>query len=383
MSLFQSPQHKVESILKNLDKSKTRENDLSSLIQILNNEPSMMPGVLKSLATTMAKDDLRSFISASHVLNRLADEYPDDVSGSLEMIMEHLRTRKKVLNEYEWMPVLEFFTKIHNEHPENMGFTLPALFSALGNSNPAIRATAYSLLQAVAVLNPEFFKDYSKEIIKVLNGLNLDERLYACKIIGIIAEKNPEIVLMTYDLVEDLFLNHPDTNLRSEAGLAADKLRPKTKVARQTENHIPLIKQEVIKPKLSNVTDNISMKNPDNVIKDKGQIATALQTMIPERGIISATLVSTDGRMISHSGPQIDMTLLIKLSSIMPLDVDDNFHNRISIEQSDKKIVAVRVGKKAILVVVTGAETSIGMLHLMLNKSVEKLHGMLMDSGLS
>ncbi len=62
---------------------------------------------------------------------------------------------------------------------------------------------------------------------------------------------------------------------------------------------------------------------------------------------------------------------------MIALDNDNKFKNRISIEQADKKIVAVRVGNKAILVVVTSADASIGMLLLMLNKSVEKINELL------
>ncbi len=39
---------------------------------------------------------------------------------------------------------------------------------------------------------PGSFKDRSKELIRVLSGINLDERINGCKIIGKIAEKNPE-----------------------------------------------------------------------------------------------------------------------------------------------------------------------------------------------
>ncbi|MBU4453634.1 MAG: hypothetical protein KJ929_00905, partial [Euryarchaeota archaeon] len=60
---------------------------------------------------------------------------------------------------------------------------------------------------------------------------------------------------------------------------------------------------------------------------------------------------------------------------------DDEFKNRISIEQADKKIVAVRVGNEAMLVVVTSADTAIGMLLVILNKSVEKIKEILMDAG--
>ncbi len=355
--LLQNPQKKVESIIGEIEKGRSRESDSSLLIRILNKQPSMIHEVVRSLASIMAKGDSKPYISACLILNKMADKYPDKVSHSLEMIIEFLRYRKKELNEYEWIPTLELFTKMNQGHPENMRTAVPIIFSALGSSNATIRETAYFLLVLIAANNPDFFKDRSKELIKVLNGLNVDERRYACNIIRIIAEKNPEIVEKTFDIVEELYLNHPDNNLRREAGFVVDRHGSKTDTIKQPDINMAVAKQE-----------------------DNSMIETALQKMIPSNAIESSILVDTDGREIAHSGAQIDKSLVSKLTSMIALDNDNKFKSRISIEQADKKIVAVRVGDKAILVVVTHADASIGMLLMMLNKSVEKINVLLQDA---
>ncbi|MDP3104458.1 MAG: hypothetical protein Q8M95_07610 [Candidatus Methanoperedens sp.] len=382
MILLQSPQKKVESILKEVEKGKTHGSDTSSLMQILNKQPSMIPEVIRSLASIMAKGDSKPGISACLVMNRIADERLDEVSDSLEIIMDFLKDRKKELNEYEWIPALELLTKINQQHPEKMGSAVPALLAALGNTNATVKETAYYLLSLIAADNPDFFKDRSIELIKVLNGLNVDERIHACNIIGIIAEKKPEIVDKTFDLVNDFFLNHPDNNLRSAAGLAADKMRPKKAVPKQPESKVPLVKQEEKRPEINITPGVIPLKNNEEIgTKDKSQIENALQLMIPKSVIESAILIDTNGGVIAQSGPQIDNSLLKKLASMISSEGDDEFKNRISIEQADKKIVAVRVGNEAMLVVVTSADTAIGMLLVMLNKSVEKIKEILMDAG--
>ncbi|MBU4076113.1 MAG: hypothetical protein KKI06_05330 [Euryarchaeota archaeon] len=382
MILLQSPQKKVESILKEVEKGKTHGSDTSSLMQILNKQPSMIPEVIRSLASIMAKGDSKPGISACLVMNRIADERLDEVSDSLEIIMDFLKDRKKELNEYEWIPALELLTKINQQHPEKMGSAVPALLAALGNTNATVKETAYYLLSLIAADNPDFFKDRSIELIKVLNGLNVDERIHACNIIGIIAEKKPEIVDKTFDLVNDFFLNHPDNNLRSAAGLAADKMRPKKAVPKQPESKVPLVKQEEKRPEINITPGVIPLKNNKEIgSKDKSQIENALQLMIPKSVIESAILIDTNGGVIAQSGPQMDNSLLKKLASMISSEGDDEFKNRISIEQADKKIVAVRVGNEAMLVVVTSADTAIGMLLVILNKSVEKIKEILMDAG--
>jgi len=407
MTLLQNRQKQFEILIKEIERGNTSVSNASSLMQILNDQPSMIPEVIRSLSYIMAKVDQRPYISACLVLNLIVDEYPDIVSDSLEMIIELLKYREKELNEHEWVPTLELLTKINKGHPENIRAAVPGLLSALGNSNANIREAAYFLLALIATNNPDFFKDHSKELIRVLNGINLDERIYGCMIIGKIAENNPAFVEKTYDIVEDLFLNHPDNNLRREAGFAVDKLRQKD-TAKQPDINIAVADRQDIQsdpdslpfegslindePKTASIatgfykavlpeTEIAPGKEID--IKDKIQIETALQRMMKGGVIKSIILVDTDCRVLFQSGPEIDNLLLTKLVSIISLEEDETFKKRITIEQVDKNIIAVRVGKKVILVVVTGADTSIGMLIITLNKSIEKLNDILIDAGLT
>jgi len=407
MTFLQNKQKQFENIIKEIEKGNASESNASSLMQILRDESSMIPVVIRSLSNIMSKVDQKPYIIACQVLNLIADEYPEIVSDSLEMIIELLKYREKELNENEWLPTLELLTKIYQGYPDKIKTAVPGLLTALGNSNPDIRGEAYFLLINIATNNPDHFKDRSKELIRVLSGINIDERINGCKIIGKIAEKNPEIVEKTYGLVEDLFLNHPDNKLRKEAGFTADKLRPKA-AAKQPDINVSVAEQEDVQSDLDSLSFEKSLINDEqktaNIatgfykagleemeitprkeydIKDKTQIENVLKMMINGRVIDSANLVDTGGRVISQSGFQIDNSLLSKLVSIISMDSDKALKNRIIFEQADKKIVAIRIGNKAILVVETGADTSIGMLLFMLNKSIEKLNEMLIDAGLN
>lgn len=407
MTFLQNKQKQFEKIIKEIKKGNIRESDESSLMQILRDQPLMIPDAIKSLSYIMSKVDQKPYIAACQVLNLIAEEHPDIVSDSLEMIIELLKYREKELNENEWLPTLELLIKIYHGYPEKIKIAVPGLLTALGNSNPDIRAEAFFLLILIATNNPDYFKDHSKELIRVLSGINIDERINGCKIIGKIAERNPEIVEKTYDLVEDLFLNHPDNNLRKEAGFTADKLRPKGS-AKQPDINVSVAEQEDIRSDLDSLSFERSLINDEqktaNIAtgfyearldeteitpgkeydkKDNIQIENLLKMMINSRIIDSANLVDTGGRVISQSGSQIDNSLLSKLVLIISMDSDKAFKNRIIFEQADKKIIAIRIGNKAILVVETGTDTTIGMLLFMLNKSIEKLNEMLIDTGLT
>ncbi len=66
--LLQNPQKKVESIIEEIEKGRIRDSDSSSLVQILDDQPSMIPEVLRALASIMAKGDSKAYISACLLL---------------------------------------------------------------------------------------------------------------------------------------------------------------------------------------------------------------------------------------------------------------------------------------------------------------------------
>src|SRR5659263_727873 len=121
-----------------------------------------------------------------------------------------MKERKNDLRFYSMLEILEILSKITQKYPERMKIAVPELLLCLENADAKSRDISYFILSILAAVHNEFFKGHSKEIIRVLNGLYVDERKYACRLIKQLAQKDQTIVTDTYDLIEDLRLNNPD-----------------------------------------------------------------------------------------------------------------------------------------------------------------------------
>jgi len=96
-----------------------------------------------------------------------------------------------------------------------------------------------------------------------------------------ISVKNPAFVVDTYAVVEDLRMNHPDSRLRSEAGYAAEKLKPKEQLAKPDAAVVEIAKH--VKDNASDM-DLIAHEKPlyectNLVIPDDADLKTMLETM--------------------------------------------------------------------------------------------------------
>jgi hypothetical protein len=185
----------------------------------------MIPESIEALNKIMIKGNIKASHLAICALNKLSKNYIGLEYYSIYVIISCMMERKNDLREYGMLEILEILSKITQKYPERMRIAVPELLICLENTNPIIRTISYLILSILATSHHEFFKGHSKEIIRVLNGLYVDEKIYACKLIKQLAQKDQTIVTDTYDLLEDLWLNYPDCNLRSEAGFTIDKLK--------------------------------------------------------------------------------------------------------------------------------------------------------------
>ena len=256
--LLNNPKKKAQNIIKKIEKGTASEADIIDLSEIINKEPSLASEITGSLISILQKFDTISFKSAILALNVVADKDIGIISDSVDVIGSCL---KKDLQTGEILKTLEIMLKIYRKYPEKIEIAVPGLLVCLRNMNVTVRENAYFLLGPIALLHPEFFKDRTKELNLALNGLNLDERIYACKIINNIANKDPKIVEGAYDILSYLEKNHPSRELRVEAASVIDKLK---------------IKEEVAPPKLrEDMIDNISAPDPGGFLSGKpgGQLA--------------------------------------------------------------------------------------------------------------
>lgn len=227
MVWLRNPRKKIQDILIKIGKGRVNEADIASLIELLGKQPSAVPEVIGVLAGILKSENTNAYNAAITALSIIAEKEPELVAGSLDAIMNCIRRGEKEFPEDWILDSLDILIKISQKCPERMGVAVPDLIMCLENISAAIREKSYFLLALLAIMKPEIFRGHSKELVRVLNGLNIDERIYACRLIKKIAERDPKIVEDTYDVLEDLRLNHLDSNLRSEAAYAVEKLKVK------------------------------------------------------------------------------------------------------------------------------------------------------------
>ncbi len=225
MVWLRNPKKKIQSILIKIGKGRVNEADIASLMELLGKQPSALPEVIGVLAGILKREDTNAYNAAITSLSIIAEKEPELVAGSLDAIMNCIRRGEKEFPEDWILDSLDILIKISQKCPERMGVAVSDLLMCLENISSAIREKSYFLLALLAIMKPEVFRGHSKELVRVLNGLNIDERIYACRLIKKIAERDPKIVEDTYDVLEDLRLNHLDSNLRSEAAYAVEKLK--------------------------------------------------------------------------------------------------------------------------------------------------------------
>ncbi len=301
------PQKKVLSILKNIEDGKASDANMDSLTELLDIHPSIAPGVMQTLNVILQKSDEKALSSAIQAIDKITENNPGLEDYSLKVIVDCLQKRKEDLHEENILKILEILIKITQNYSERMGATVPELLVCLKNASIKVREKAYFLLALLAITHHEFFTGRSKDIIRVLNGLNLDERIKACRLIRKIATKDRTIMADTYDILEDLRLNHPDSNLRAEAGFAIDKLKePAGKMPSgmvkpvQVADSVITDEAETPDSSLSEFTDLIAPNEED--LKDALE-AMGLKYLVTNKD----TAEKTDAPKIREENPQSEI----------------------------------------------------------------------------
>jgi len=126
-------------------------------------------------------------------------------------------------------------------------------------------------------------------------------------------------------------------------------------------------------------------KKPDENIVDDitlDMINTIFEELSNEDWITNVGLVTKDGTLISASKPDsMDKTAFNKISNMLcfeeTLTKKEGFRNRVSIELSDKLMVALSIDHEYILTVFTVPDVQFGIVLYQLNRTADKLEQIL------
>ena len=277
----QDPQKEFQSIFKKMETGRVKEANLDSLVQLLDKQPSMVPEAIKNLTRLAQNGDINVCSSVISTLKRADEKKIRIPAESINVVVCCMQKGKQGFHEDFMLNALEILLEIDQEYPERMIIAVPDLLACLENISPKIRNKAYLILDLLVGTRTEFFLGRSKELIRVLNSLSVDARIYGCSLIKNISIKNPAFVMDTFAVVEDLRLNHPDSRLRSEAGYAVEKLKPKEQPGKPDIVTAVVTKQ--VKDNTSEM-DQIANEKPlyectNLVIPDDADLKTMLETM--------------------------------------------------------------------------------------------------------
>lgn len=209
--LFGSPEKKVNKIIKKIENGQGSHKLVISLNEILNEHPHLNEQTSYRLIDIIRTHNTGTFGYALDVLFKIAEKKPDLLTNSADVIIESI------------------------QYPELMQTAIPVLLEKLNNRNSSLRLASYYLLDMVAVKHPEFFSNYTPDMIKCLQGSNIDGLIYAIKLIGEIARICPDIINESFSVLNDLSLKHPDNMVRQEAYDVIRKFKVKEKEVKATK----------------------------------------------------------------------------------------------------------------------------------------------------
>jgi hypothetical protein len=169
----------------------------------------MAPEVIETLNNILQKGDVKAFNSSILALNKIVENNLGLEDYSIDVIVYCMQKRKEDLREDSITLILEILLRITQRYLERMSIAVSELIMCLKNTSLKVRLKAYFLLALLAITHHEFFRGRSKDLIQVLNGLNLNERINACRLIKKIAEKDRTIVADTYEVLEEKSLPKP------------------------------------------------------------------------------------------------------------------------------------------------------------------------------
>jgi len=268
--VFGSPKKHVANSIKKIRKGHGSQKVVRSLNKTLAKHPELMEDAVYQLVGIIQTDKVENFIYAIEVMLNIAEVEPDLLANSSDAIIRILEFPEDSLDINYMLKTMDILGMIASRHPELMQPSVKIFLHKLNNSNTHIRSASFYILDLIAKPHPEYFSNYTLDLIRSLHGLHIDERLYATRLIGDVGSISPNLIDESRDVLSDLAYKHPDTTVRQEAHDVLKKFEVEDKVTTEEPEEEPL---EFVK-------DFISLIDIKTESNDFGELADVLAESI-------------------------------------------------------------------------------------------------------
>ncbi|MCD4842034.1 MAG: hypothetical protein K8R08_08570 [Methanosarcinales archaeon] len=238
--VFGSPKKNVANSIKKIGKGRGSQKVVRSLNKTLSEHPELMEDAVYQLVGIIQTDKVENFTYVIEVMLNIAEVEPDLLANSSDAIIRILEFPEDSLDINYILKTIDILGMIASRYPELMQPSVKIFLQKLDNPNSQIRSASFYILDLIAKPYPEYFLNYTLDLIRSLHGLHIDERLYATRLIGDIALISPDLIDESRGVLSDLAYKHPDTTVRQEAYDVLKKFEVEDKVTTEEPEEEPL-----------------------------------------------------------------------------------------------------------------------------------------------
>lgn len=238
--VFGSPKKHVANSIKKIKKGHVSQKVVRSLNKTLAEHPELMEDTIHQLVGIIQTDKVENFNYVIEVMLNIAEVDPDLLANSSDAIIRILEFPEDSLDINYILKTIDILGMIAFRYPELMQPSVKLFLQKLNNSNSKIRSASFYILDLIVKPYPEYFSNYTLDLIRSLHGLHIDERLYATRLIGDVAMISPDLIDESREVLIDLAYKHPDTTVRQEAYDVLKKFEVEDKVTTKAPEEEPL-----------------------------------------------------------------------------------------------------------------------------------------------
>ncbi len=258
---------------------------------------------------------------------------------------------------------------------ELMQPVVPVLLKRLNDRDNHIRLLAYQMLDDIGTVHPEFFSEYTVDLIRSMHSVNDDEQIYAAKLLRKVASTSSNLI--SHDI--DMDIESKDGDFAAVADELAEMMKNIDLEAYASEMLESIGMGNLI---VNKNDDTLNNSLPDALIDI---LRASLIDYSNKEWINYIILTEKDGRVIASSDPDsTNKSIIMKICDIFNLNQspseEQEFSNRITLEISNKFIVAISINNDYILAVFSNPDQQIVKVQNELNAIEKKIKDVMITS---
>lgn len=373
--VFNSPDKQAIKAIKKIGEGRGNKKLVDSLIKNISAHPELIRGTASGLLKIIEARKLETYGFCVDVLLNIARTKPEVLIRSSETIILLILMSADSHDANTTLKAMDILNILIGHRNELMQPVVPVLLKRLNDRDNHIRLLAYQMLDDIGTVHPEFFSEYTVDLIRSMHSVNDDEQIYAAKLLRKVASTSSNLI--SHDI--DMDIESKDGDFAAVADELAEMMENIDLEAYASEMLESIGMGNLI---VNKNYDTVNNSLPDALVDI---LQASLIDYSNEEWINYIILTEKDGRVIASSNPDsTNKSIIMKICDIFNLNQspseEQEFSNRITLELSDKFIVAISINNDYILAVFSNPDQQIVKVQNELNAIEKKIKDVMITS---